>query len=645
MAPMGVFGFVTQDNCFNERAKDYFVERARGGVGLIITGLAKIENEVEKFKAGLVPITSTNPSHFITTAGEMTEAVHSYGTKIFLQLGIGFGRVGHPSKLDNGPVAPSAIPNYWETRITCRELTTQEVELLVTKAGEAASIARESGFDGVEIHAVHEGYLLDQFTIAMFNHRTDKYGGDLRGRLTLPIEILQEIKRCAGQDYPVQMRLGLKSYIKDWGQGGLPEEEFMEKGRDIAEGLEVAKILEAAGYDSLNADTGSYDAWYWAHPPGYMKHGLNLGFTEKLKKVVTIPVIVAGRMELPDMAAQALQDSQADMVSLGRGLLSDPNWPNKVASGEINKIRPCLGCHDGCMWRGYKGKPLSCAVNPSCGREREYALQKASVSKKVAVVGGGMAGMEAARVAASRGHQVTLYEKSPRLGGHVIAACIPENKDDEARLINWYENELTQLGVTIQLNCEVKPALLEEHGYAEIIVATGSTAIIPAVPGVKKENVASAIEILLGKKQAGRSVVIVGGGLVGCETALWLKAQGKEVTIVEMAPELMAAGASIPHMNRMMLLDMLKYRQVKIVTNTALLEVLDQSAVVINKDFMRQEIPVDTVILSVGYKANQQLYRELPVEYRANTHVIGDAREPKNIMNAIWDAYEIARNL
>jgi len=296
--------------------------------------------------------------------------------------------------------------------------------------GEAAEILAVAEVDGVEIHAVHEGYLLDQFTISMFNRRGDKYGGDLEGRLRFPIAIVQEIKKKVGRNFPVQLRFSVKSFIRDWGQGGLPGEQFEEKGRDVQEGLQVAQILEGAGYDAFNADGGSYEAWYWAHPPVYQEHGLYLPLTEKLKKSVNVPVLAAGRMEIPEVAEKALADGKADMVALGRGLLTDPSWVRKVEHGKPEHIRPCIGCHDGCLGRLIRSKPLSCAVNPAAGRESAYRLTPTDEPKNVMIVGGGISGLEAGRVAALRGHGVTIYERSDMLGGHLVEGSVPSFKKD-----------------------------------------------------------------------------------------------------------------------------------------------------------------------------------------------------------------------
>ncbi|HHV79579.1 MAG TPA: FAD-dependent oxidoreductase [Firmicutes bacterium] len=643
MAPMGNLGLSTSDGCFSQRGVDYFVERAKGGTGLIITGVTKIENEIEKLVPGLAPMVSLNPARFIQTASEMTERVHSYGSKIFLQLGIGLGRVGSPHMVLTHPVAPSPIPNYWEPSITCRELTTAEVDTLIKKAVEAAAIAAQAGFDGVEIHAVHEGYLLDQFTIALFNKRTDEYGGDLRGRLNFPVKIVKGIKKALGPGFPVILRFSIKSFIKDWNQGGLPDEDFVEKGRDVPEGLEAAKILEEAGYDAFDADGGSYDAWYWAHPPMYQKHGCYLPLIEELKRAVKVPVLSAGRLDIPDLAESVLAEGKADMVVVGRGLLADPYWPNKVLEGRTDDIRPCIGCHDGCLGRIFLARPLSCAVNPACGREKEYGIAPAGDKKSVMVVGGGIAGMEAARVAALRGHTVDLYEKSDSLGGHVIEASVPEFKKDIARLLEWYKNQMTKVGVRIHLRTEVDPQLIEEKKPDAVVVATGSEPVMPTVPGLDKAKVSTASDIFLGKKEAGDRVAVIGGGLVGCEVALWLAQQGKRVVIVEMLSDLMLSGVPVPHANRIMLKDLLKFHGVEVLTNTSLAEVTDEGAVVKDAESRTKTIPADTVVIAVGMKPNDTLFKSLAKTTKA--FCIGDSRKPQNIMYSIWDAYEVARGL
>jgi 2-enoate reductase len=370
MAPMGIGVLTNIDGSLGPRAIDYYIERIRGGVGLIITTLYKTENEIDPLQRGFPVVTYTALGPF----AELAEAAHAFGTKIFVQLTAGFGRVAHPRILRNKPVSASAIANYWDPTITCRELTTEEVENLIKAFGPAAEILAESGIDGIELHG-HEGYLFDQFTTALWNHRTDKYGGDLAGRLTFPIEVLREIKRKVGQDFPVQYRFGLKHYIKGSHDGALPGEEYVEAGRNVQEGLQMAKMLEEAGFDALHVDAGCYDSWYWAHPPGYQKHGCMIDMATEVKKAVKVPVVAVGKLEIPELAGKVIAEGKADLVAIGRGFLSEPFWVKKIAEGRQKHIRPCIGCHLGCIGRLMQGKPLSCAVNPAAGRERAYALK------------------------------------------------------------------------------------------------------------------------------------------------------------------------------------------------------------------------------------------------------------------------------
>jgi len=641
MSPMSTFGLCNPDGTITQRIIDYYIERVRGGVGLVLTGVTRVENELEKPASVTTLHISLNRVHFLQRSRKLTAAVHAHGTKIFAQLTAGNGRVSRPKLLASKPIAPSALPNYWDPTVTCRKLTTDEVEKLVRAFEEAAETAAAAEFDGVEIHAMHEGYLIDQFTVAMWNNRKDKYGGDLRGRLTFPIEILHAIKDRVGKEFPVQLRFSVKSFVKDWGKGALPGEVFKEAARDVDEGFEAAKILEREGYDAFNADAGSYEAAYWSHPPTYMGHGCYLDLTAKLKRFVTVPVIVAGRLDIPELAEKALEEDKADLVALGRPLLADPYWPVKVYEGRIEDIRPCTGCHDGCLGRINEGKPLCCALNPAAGRERLYDLKPTAKAKRVLIAGGGVAGLEAARVANLRGHKVTLYEKSESLGGHLIEASVPDFKKDYERLLSWYKGQLKKAGVDVVLNTEVNPELVESEKPDVVIVATGSTCIQPKIRGIEKSMVATCVDLLLGKKEAGDTVVVVGGGLVGCETALWLAKQGKEVTIIEILHDLMLAGLPVYHGNRIMLLDLLALNKVEIMTNTSIHEIMDERVVIIDKKLKSKEVDCHTVALALGLKSEDQLYNLLR-EKITQLYTIGDCNKPRRVLEAIWDGYEVA---
>ena len=639
LAPMGTGSIlVDSEGKLGPRGVEYYLERCRGGVGLIISHASKVENEIDPLKrgTGFPLVTHGVEGPF----AELADAAHAFGTKIFVQLSAGFGRTAHPRILREKPVSASVNPNYWDPTIICREVTTEEVERLVKAFGPAAELLAECGIDGIELHG-HEGYLFDQFTTAVWNRRTDKYGGELADRLNFPVEVLQEIKRRVGKNFPVQYRFGLKHYMKGLRSGALPGEKYVEAGRDVEEGLKMARMLEEAGFDALHVDAGCYDSWYWAHPPGYQKYGCMVDMAAEVRKVVKIPVIAVGRLDVPELAEKVIAEGKADLVAIGRGFLSDPHWARKVEEGRQKHIRPCVGCHDGCMGRLVVGKPTSCAVNPASGREKDYALSPANPSKKVMVIGGGVAGMEAGRVAAMRGHEVVIYERSDELGGHVREAVSMPFKVGEQKLLDWYKTELGDLRVEIRLKTEVTPELVQKNNPDSLIVATGSEYIRLNVPGGDRPNVISACDFLSGKARVGQKVVVIGGGQVGCEMSLWLSQQGKKVTVVEKLDDLLI-GRPIPWMNRVMLLDLLKFHKVDIMTNCSLSEVTDKGAVLSHKDSRRETFPADTVIISVGLKPEQGIYRLLRGNL-TNLYLIGDAREAKNIMNAIWDAYEVAR--
>ncbi|HKL74060.1 MAG TPA: FAD-dependent oxidoreductase, partial [Clostridia bacterium] len=645
MAPMLTPVGTTPEGTFTKESVEYFVRRAKGGVGLIITGANLADNEVEKHVSGLAPSPLTDPHAYVKVAAEMTERIHAFGTKILLQLTVGLGRSAIPGmmKSENDLVAPSTITNRWDARIVCRELRTDEVETLVKNITTSAKIAKDAGFDGVEIHAVHEGYLLDCFAMALFNQRTDKYGGDLRGRLTFAIEIVQSIKAVCGKDFPVVLRFSIKSFIKAIRQGGLPGESFKELGRDIPEALEAAKILQEAGYDAFDADAGTYDSWYWAHPPMYFKKGMYLNLAEELKKVSKVPVMVAGRMDDPDMALDALTNAKLDAVGLGRPLLVDPDYCNKLKCGMTEDIRHCIGCHDGCFVRLLEGKLGSCTVNPECGRELTVGISKACKTKKVVVIGGGVGGMEAARVSALRGYEVVVYDANPKLGGSLLIGGIPDFKEDDRALVAWYVTQLQKLKVTVKLGIMATKEMILKAKPDIVYVATGSNAIKLDLPGIESDNVAYAGDVLVGTKKVGARAVIIGGGLVGCETALHLATKGIQVTIAEELSDILKSGSALAPMNEWMLRDLLSFNKVGIYTNSKLVRVTQDGAVV-TVNGKEKTLACDTVVIAVGYRGDKTLFEELAAE-PIEVYNLGDSLKVRNIRGAIWDAYEVARSI
>lgn len=641
MAPMGPLGLADANGGWNQRGIDYYVERAKGGTGLIITGVTFFDQVVEKQDPSTVPNPLYKPVNFVKTSREMTERIHAYGSKIFLQLSGGFGRVTIPTNVgDIPPIAPSAIPHRWLDK-TCRAITVDEIHAIVKQFGEAAFHAKRAGFDGVQIHAVHEGYLIDQFAISMFNQRTDEYGGSLENRLRFAKEIVEEIKKTCGDDFPVTLRFSVKSMIKDWRVGALPGEDFEEKGRDTEEGLKAAKLLESYGYDALDTDVGTYDAWWCNHPPMYQKKGLYREYCKMVKEVVDIPVFCAGRMDNPDMALEAIENGECDVIDLGRPLLADPDYCNKLRCGKITQIRPCISCHEGCMGRVASYSLLNCAVNPQAARERVNAYEPILKKKKVLIVGGGVAGCEAARVLAIRGHQPVVYEKGSRLGGNLIPGGAPDFKEDDIALADWYTNELNRLGVHVHLNTELNEEEIKAMDYDTVILATGSK---PKVFSLGDDShTYTAEQVLLKQKDAGKKTVVVGGGLVGCETALWLAQNGIHVTIVEALDKVMAVNGPLCAANKEMLEALLPFNGVEIITGAKVTEFANGEVKVDTKEGSKT-IMSDSVILSVGYKEENTLYNNLQFDI-PDLYLLGDAKKVSNFMYAIWDAFEVANHI
>ena len=659
MCSMGgtcLFGFA-EPNHWDEEAAKLILNVAKNNCGLILPGIAPVkdlvgnkwlyqgEKKFEKLKTFM-------------------EEVHKTGAKLFVQITAGFGRSFAVSELTEGvytnkflrkvlkpfidverlTMAPSEVPNRWSDKVPSRPMTKKEIDDIIEAFALVARKCKEAGVDGVEVHAVHEGYLLDQFTLQYVNKRTDEYGGSFENRYRFAVEIVKAIKKECGKDYPVSLRYSVVSKTKNFREGALPCEgdDYKEVGRDLEEGIKAAKYLEEAGYDMLNCDNGTYDAWYWSHPPMYMPQNCNYKEAEAVKENVNIPVVVAGRNE-PDYAAQKITDGKIDAVGVARQFLADPEWITKLMEERTEDIRPCICCHNGCFnLSKYEGTPnlqslsdtkgmCKCAVNPVSMDSVKYKIVKTDAPKKIAVIGGGIGGMETARVLALRGHKVTLYEKTDKLGGVFIPAASFEFKEKDRDLIAWYIKQIKDAGVEIKLNSEVKDVSLLDAD--EVIIATGAKARKLRVPG--EERTVEAITYLNNRDivKDKEKIIIIGGSLTGCEIAYELYNSGKQPVIVEMKNDLIAA-RGVCLANTSYLRDFFKLKKVPVYLNSKVKEITDKGIIATGKDGKEIEIEGDAVITCVGYVS-------APLDGKKG-NLVGDCYEVGNVMTVVRRAWDVA---
>lgn len=643
-------------NHFDKAGAELIMQVAKNNVGLILPGCQPVYNPM--FGQWLY-----KKDGMYKELKEFMKEFHKTGAKLFIQLTAGFGRsftissmmemlytnpvlntVSKPfMNLDKITAAPSPSPNRWSDKVPSREMTVAEIEEFIKAFALTAKKLKEADVDGVEIHAVHEGYLLDQFTLKYVNKRTDEYGGSLENRYRFACEIVKAIKKECGDDFPVSLRYSVESKTKGFRKGALPGEEYVEAGRDMAESIEAVKLLKEAGYDMLNCDNGTYDAWYWAHPPIYMPENCNLQDVEELRKHTDLPVVCAGRLN-PDTAAEEIKEGRLDGAGFARSFLADPEWVTKLMNDRKDDIRPCILCHNGCFnMCHYKGVPndqslldslhlARCAVNAETMQTSKHYIKKTDKPKKVVIIGGGIAGMEAARVLKLRGHNPVIYEASDKLGGTFIPASSESYKGKLRELLEWYRKQMKDLKIEINLNSKIEN--ISEFGDMPVIVATGSKPRKLNIPGFDKTI--EACEYLNGKA-VGNNVAVIGGGLTGCEIAYELALQGKKVSIVEMKDDLIAQ-TGVCLANSSYLREWFELHKVPVYLNTALKEVKDDSIICINNN-KEIEIKCDSVISSAGYIPDPLSPK------KKNVYLIGDCDKVGNLRTVIWKAYECAMKI
>ena len=658
MGGTSLFGWLEPSH-FDTEAADFLLKRAKDGVGLVLPGMQTIRDTMGR------KWLDQNRSMYRLLKPYMDE-YHKTGGKLFIQLAGGFGRsmavtpwmaaLGRNDLLNKlaSPIvdvqyscaSASATPNRWADNLDSRPFPVEEIQEMVWHFGATAKKLREAGVDGVEIHAVHEGYNLDQFAIANMNFRNDQYGGSLENRLRFATEIVQSIKQQAGADFPVSLRYSVVSKTKGWRKGAMPGEDFEEFGRDMAESEKVVQILEKAGYDFLNCDNGTYDAWYWAHPPQYLPDNCNLADVEHIRQFVKIPVACAGRMD-PVKAAEEIAAGRLDAMAIARQNLVDENWVTKIKTGREDEIRPCIRCHNGCFnfskTAGSENMQSledslhlgRCALNPPTMQHKRYKIVPTKSPKKVAVIGGGIGGMECCLVLKKRGHKPVLFEKTGELGGLFITASAMSFKENDRELIQWYKNEMAREGIEIHLNTEIND-LGTLRGFDEIIVCTGSVPrTMPSIKGFEKTL--NFTQLLVEKKEVGDKVLFLGGGQSSCEAAYDLVLQGKHPIIVEYGNDLVAAQATCLA-NTSFLRDAMEYHKVPVYLHSTVTEIGDGYAMVKGPDGSFK-VECDAVVNGIGFVPT-------PVgEKGAHVHRVGDCVAIGNLRTVIWRAWDICMRI
>lgn len=608
--------FTTQECIVTNQLIDYHKEKAKGGFGLIITEVTAVDANGK-----------TAPStpglwcdEQIVGYKKLALAVQEHGAKLCVQL-------QHPGRqtatvFNNvQPISASPIPCPKMGEIP-REMETAEVYQMAEKFGEAAKRAQIAGVDAVEIHGAH-GYLIAQFMSAYSNKRMDEFGGSLENRMRFPLLIIQEIQKRVGSSFPILFRISA--------------EEFCVGGTTLAEARAIAQILEKAGVHALDVSAGNYSNEYaWGtsdYPVAYMAK-----LAEEIKKSVSIPVIAVGKINDPYLAEEILSSNRTDLIAFGRESLADPHFINKIFAGDLEEIAPCIGCHQGCTENILSGRQLSCVVNPLVGKEGTYKIEAAKENKKIIIVGGGPAGLEAAWILAKRGHSVTLYEKENVIGGQFRVAAYPPGKSDLIKPLQYYHTMGLKYGVTYKMNTEVTAVLIESEKPDVVILATGSTPLLPPIKGIDNPNFAKASEILLGQRAFERKILIAGGGLVGIETGDFLGMYHRDITIVEMAPEI---AKDMNPIVKVSLIERLEKYNIKYHVSTEIKEFLEDGVLVKQGEETKELHGFDTIILAMGVKAYNPL--EMAIHNLVSeVYVIGDAKKAGKVNEATAQAVELA---
>lgn len=606
--------FSNPDGSISQRQIHYYARRANGGVGLIITEALCVESAVGK----LSPIQPCiDHDKFIAGLNELVEEVKFHGSRIAAQL----HHAGRRAQwIDHGQPVSASDHLLTPSGVRPRALSKEEISALVDRFSKAALRAKMAGFDAVEMHGAH-GYLIAQFLSPHTNKRTDEYGGGVEGRARFALEIVERSRERIGSDFPIIFRISA--------------EEFIEGGLTLGEAKTITKKLEDGGVDAIHVSAGAFESRHWTSAPPAIQAGYLVQYAAEIKKAVGVPVIAVGRINSPELAEKIIEEGKADLVAMGRALIAEPDLPRKAMEGDLEGMRKCIGCNR-CLTRFGDMLHIKCSINPEVGREGESLIEPAKDPKKIVVVGGGPAGLEAAYIAAMRGHDVVLYERNERLGGQLLLASVPPHKEDVGTFADWLVSRVRGADVEVRTGIEATPELIIKESPDSVIIATGASPLIPNVPGVDRENVITSWDVLSGRASVGDFPIIIGGGMVGCETAEFLSAMGKRVRIVEMLDSI---AIDVDFRSRMFLLERLQKLGVEVFTKTKL-EGISDEGIVVSKDCGREVLKCDTVVLAVGAKPERELIDALK-ERVEEVYSIGDCVSPRKILEAIEEGFMI----
>lgn len=616
MTPMGT-GHCGPDSRVTQELIDFYAERAKGGVGMIITE-TNYQSEVDAtpYTFGMARLDHPNK---IARQSELVTMVKYYGAVPCIQLSIGMGRQSDAPGMTK-PVSPSECTAINDPNIMCRELTIDEIHRMVSNIAKSAEYAVECGYPIAEIHG-HAGYLIDQFMSPDTNKRTDEYGGDLNGRMKIVKDIRDEIKKRVGDALAVTFRISVDQKYTGF--------------RTLEDGIEICKLLEAYGYDAINVDSGRYETIDWIFPPTYLGKACMKDLAYAIKQHVNIPIINAGNYNTPDIAEEALESGSTDFVALGRSLLADPEWANKSRLNKESEIRPCLRCNDKCIMNVLMGKELTCSVNPQCGREARFSILKSEQPRRVTVIGGGPAGMETAVIAAERGHKVTLLEKEKQLGGQLNFASLESFKWSIRDYNEYLQKQVKLKDIEVKFETKATIETIRATNPDVVVVATGANVYIPKIKGFDDHRVMTVEGLKNANFEDKEKIIVVGGGLVGCETALGLAMEGHNVTIVEMMD---SVAKDLNMINQFSLMSQLNQYNVEILTGITCKEICGNEVIAINSEGKEIRLDFDKVIAATGTRKNDELAKIIEKHF-SETYIIGDCSDIGKISDAVHKGY------